>query len=60
MKELFIRCAVRVFRERLSIFCVSSFSFGFEGGMWKLILLIPDHCLSIYFVSMSVFMVTVS
>ena len=26
------------------------FPFGFEGGMWDLIALIPDHCLSIYFV----------
>ena len=29
--------------------CVSSFRFGFEGGMWDLIVLIPDHCHSIYF-----------
>ena len=28
--------------------CVSFFSFGFEGGMWDLIVLISDHCLSIY------------
>ena len=28
--------------------CVS-FPFGFEGGMWDLIIVIPDHCLSIYF-----------
>ena len=26
-----------------------SFFFGFEGGMWDLIVLIPDHCLSVYF-----------
>ena len=26
------------------------FPFGFEGGMWDLSVLIPDHCLSIYFV----------
>ena len=26
-----------------------SFPFGYEGGMWDLIVLIPDHCLSIYF-----------
>ena len=25
-------------------FC-PSFPFGFEGGMWDLIVLIPDHCL---------------
>ena len=27
----------------------ASFPFRFEGGMWDLIVLIPDHCLSIYF-----------
>ena len=26
-----------------------SFPFGIEGGIWDLIVLIPDHCLSIYF-----------
>ena len=31
-------------------FCVCpSFPFGTEGGMWDVIILIPDHCLSIYF-----------
>ena len=25
------------------------FSFGFEGRMWDVIVLILDHCLSIYF-----------
>ena len=31
-------------------FCVCpSFPFGIEGGMWDAIVLIPDHCLSIYF-----------
>ena len=25
-----------------------SFPFGFEGGVWDLIVLIPDHCRSIY------------
>ena len=39
-----------VFRKRLSIFVCLSFPFGFEGGMWDLIILIPDHCLSIYFI----------
>ena len=24
-----------------------SFPFGIEGGMWDVIVLIPDHCLSI-------------
>ena len=32
-------------------FCMCPSSpFCFEGGMWDLILLIHDHCLSIYFV----------
>ena len=30
------------------ILCVSIFPFGIEGGMWDVIVLIPDHCLSIY------------
>ena len=42
-----------VFRERLSIFMCASFPFGFEGGMWGLIVLVPDHCLSLYFSSIS-------
>ena len=30
--------------------CVcASFPFCFEGGMWDLIVVFPDHCLSIYF-----------
>ena len=31
------------------IMCVSFPFFGIEGGMWGVIILIPDHCLSIYF-----------
>ena len=30
------------------------FPFGFEGGVWDLIVLIPDHCLSIYFALSSI------
>ena len=31
-------------------FCVCpSLPFGIEGRMWDVIVLIPDHCLSIYF-----------
>ena len=30
-------------------FCVCPFPFGIEGRMWLLIVLIPDHCLPIYF-----------
>ena len=31
------------------ILCVCFFPVGIEGGMWFVIVLIPDHCLSIYF-----------
>ena len=37
------------FRERLSICVYASFPFGFEAGMWDLIVLVPDHCPSFYF-----------
>ena len=30
--------------------CVcASFSFDFEGGLWDLIVLVPDHCLSFFY-----------
>ena len=44
-KELFIRFTVHAFRELLSIYVCTSFPFGFEGGMWDLIVIIPDHSL---------------
>ena len=28
-----------------------SFPFGFESGIWDLTVLVPEHCLSFYFVS---------
>ena len=33
--------------------CMHSFyfPFGFEGRMWDLIVSVPDHCLSFYFVA---------
>ena len=38
------------------IFCECFFfPFGFEGGMWDLIALVPDHCLSFYFAMKSLF-----
>ena len=43
-----------VFLGRLSIcvcVCVSPF-FGFESGMWHLIVLVPDYCLSIYLIAL--------
>ena len=38
--------------EHLSVWVIwcPSFPFGFEGVMLVLIVLIPDHCLSVYFV----------
>ena len=48
-KELFIRFTVRVLCERLSVCVCVSFTFVSEGGMWDLIVLVPDHCLSFYF-----------
>ena len=40
---------MRIFRERLSICMYASFPFSFEGGMWDLIVLDPDNCLSIFY-----------
>ena len=44
---LFLRLCV--FHERLSVCVFASFPYGFEGGMWDLIIFIPDHRLSLYF-----------
>ena len=38
-----------VFLEHLSVCVCASFPFSFEGGMWDLIVLIPDYCLSLTF-----------
>ena len=32
-----------------SIYVFSYFPFGFEGRIWDLIVSVPDHCLSFYF-----------
>ena len=37
-------------RKLLSIYVFCYFPFGFEGRMWDLIVSLPDHCLSFYFV----------
>ena len=34
----------------LSNFMCPSLPFGIEGEMWDVIVLIPDHCLSFYYV----------
>ena len=48
-KELFIRFTASVFRKLLLIYVFSYFPFSFEGRMWDLIVSVPDHCLSFYF-----------
>ena len=47
-KKLLIGFTVRVFLERFIIFCMF-FPFRCEGGMWDLIVVVPDHCLSLYY-----------
>ena len=44
-KELFIRFTACACRKLLSMYVLSYFPFGFEGGMWDLIVSAPDHCL---------------
>ena len=48
-KELFIRFTANA-GKLLSVYVISYFHFGFEGRIWDLIVLVPDHCLSFYFV----------
>ena len=51
-KELFIQFTTSAFRKLPSINVFSYFPFGFEGRMWDLIILVPDHCLTFYFTCM--------
>ena len=53
-KELFIRFTASAFRKLPSIYVFSYFPFGFEGRIWDLIVSVPDHCLSLYFVVYSI------
>ena len=48
-KELFIQFIASAFRKLLSVYVFSYFPFGFAGRMWDLIVSVPDHCLSFYF-----------
>ena len=50
-KELFVRFAASAFRKLLSIYVFICFPFGFEGRLLDLIVSVPDHCLSFYFVA---------
>ena len=45
---MFIEFTMCFFRERLSVCNCAFFLFGFKGGMWVLIVFVPDYCLSIY------------
>ena len=38
------------FRKLPSIYVLNYFPFGFEGRIWDLIVSVPDHCLSFYWV----------
>ena len=49
-KELFMRFTASAFCKLPSIYVISYFPFGFEGRMWDLIVSVPDHCLSFYFI----------
>ena len=50
-KELFIRFTESAFRKLPSIYVFSYFPFDSDGRMWDLIVSVPDHCLSFYFLS---------
>ena len=43
-----------VFCERLTVYVFVSSPFGYEGGVWDLNVLIPDHCLSFNFVNFQI------
>ena len=43
--------AASAFRKLSSFYVFSYFPFGFEGRIWDLIVSVPDHCLSFYFVA---------
>ena len=44
---------LRVPCKLLSIYVFSYFPFGFEGRIWDLVVSVPDHCLSSYFLNFS-------
>ena len=46
---MFILVTASAFRKLPSIYVFSYFPFGFEGRIWDLIVSVPDHCLSFYF-----------
>ena len=46
---LFVRFAAGAFRGLPSVCVFGCFPFDFWGGMWDLIVSVPDHCLSFCF-----------
>ena len=48
--KLFIQFTAHAFRTLLSIYVFSYFPFSFEGRIWDLIISVPDHCTSFYFI----------
>ena len=47
----FHRFTARAFRKLLSIYVFSYLPFGFEGRIWDLIGSVPDHYLSLQYIS---------
>ena len=48
------------FRKLPSIYVFSYFPFGLQGRMWDLIVSVPDHCLSFYFLSPFLYLVSIN
>ena len=48
-KDLFFGFFCMSFINILSICVFTSFTFGLEGEIWDLLVIIPDHWLSFYF-----------
>ena len=46
---LFVLFAAGAFRGLSSVCVFGCFPFGFAGGIWDLVVSVPDHCLSFYF-----------
>ena len=47
-KEPFIRFTVHISYESLSVCVCASLPFGFVGGMWDLIVLVPEYGQFVY------------
>ena len=51
--EISTLCNTDAFRKLSSIYVFSYFPFGFEGRICDLIVSVPDHCLSFYFMKVA-------